>query len=405
MIKRIIILTIALATLVAVVVSCSCFAQKIKGRVNLNPQWKPVVYLIEVSNYRIAFGGSNQSVTDSIPINQDGYFVSNQLKKNTLYRLNVIPISSKNPGAIIQDGVSDNYAFFCTNESNDDIYFSGDISSFFRTYHAVCVDTDLNALQKQINSIRATKVPVLNLMGKLGKEMETINPSDSTALINFRMDAINKIQQENANSNLELKYLLDSFSNPLVIALGLIFDGVGVYDVNDDILRYKNKLTSYQNMPLIQSIYANVSQNKPKDNLSFFSKEYRLIDGKYIKMDTIRSQFILLDFWASWCMPCRQSIRTDLKHLTQKFKERDLRIIGINIDNQKDDALKTVKNDKNENKQIWEGNSGELAHNFNVINIPTYILINKRTKESWELNSVEMVSTKITNEIEKNNPH
>lgn len=66
-------------------------------------------------------------------------------------------------------------------------------------------------------------------------------------------------------------------------------------------------------------------------------------NGKKIKLSAFKGKIVILDFWATWCAPCRAGI-PDLIGLQNKFK-KDLVVIGISIDTQtKDDVIPFIKN-------------------------------------------------------------
>jgi thiol-disulfide isomerase/thioredoxin len=54
-------------------------------------------------------------------------------------------------------------------------------------------------------------------------------------------------------------------------------------------------------------------------------------DGKAIKLSSIKGRVVLIDFWASWCMPCRASI-PHLKELYQKYHANGFEIVSVSID-------------------------------------------------------------------------
>jgi thiol-disulfide isomerase/thioredoxin len=54
--------------------------------------------------------------------------------------------------------------------------------------------------------------------------------------------------------------------------------------------------------------------------------------GKKVDLDQLKGKVVLVDFWASWCSPCKQEIPV-LESLHKKYVERGLVIVGINIDN------------------------------------------------------------------------
>ncbi len=65
----------------------------------------------------------------------------------------------------------------------------------------------------------------------------------------------------------------------------------------------------------------------------------KTLEGKEIKLSDYRGKIVILDFWATWCPPCRKGI-PDLISLQEEFK-KDLVVIGISLDQQK--TIKDLK--------------------------------------------------------------
>ena len=63
----------------------------------------------------------------------------------------------------------------------------------------------------------------------------------------------------------------------------------------------------------------------------------RTIDGKEIRLSDYvgKKQLILLDFWASWCIPCIQEVPL-LKKLQEKYKNQGLQIMGVSVDSDRE---------------------------------------------------------------------
>ena len=70
---------------------------------------------------------------------------------------------------------------------------------------------------------------------------------------------------------------------------------------------------------------------------SDFDKSTR--DGGHVKLSTLRGKVVLVDFWASWCEPCRREIPL-LGKMAEKLRDRGVEIVTINID---DDAGKAER--------------------------------------------------------------
>ena len=77
-----------------------------------------------------------------------------------------------------------------------------------------------------------------------------------------------------------------------------------------------------------------VTINKDSDKAPDFA--LKSVDGKIVKLSDYKGKIIIIDFWATWCPPCRRGI-PDLVELQKEYK-KDLVVIGISLD-----AAKTIK--------------------------------------------------------------
>lgn len=88
-----------------------------------------------------------------------------------------------------------------------------------------------------------------------------------------------------------------------------------------------------------------------------------------------KDKYVLLDFWASWCGPCKAAM-PELKKLNDKYSDKGLIVIGVVISDQIDAHLKTAEELKVTWTQIFD-NKDALGSLYGITGIPTLILLDK----------------------------
>jgi thiol-disulfide isomerase/thioredoxin len=91
-----------------------------------------------------------------------------------------------------------------------------------------------------------------------------------------------------------------------------------------------------------------------------------------LNLDQYRGKVVLVDFWASWCAPCRQSFPW-LNQLHAKYGEHGLVIVGVNVDRAREDASRFLR-DTPANFPILYDPEGTLAARYDVPGMPSSYL-------------------------------
>ena len=105
------------------------------------------------------------------------------------------------------------------------------------------------------------------------------------------------------------------------------------------------------------------------------------INDKPFSLSQLRGKYVLIDFWASWCMPCREENPNVVAAFNQ-FKNKNFTVLGVSLDKNKQSWLDAIKEDKLIWQQIsdlkyWSSAATPL---YGIDGIPYNVLIDPQGK-------------------------
>jgi thiol-disulfide isomerase/thioredoxin len=101
--------------------------------------------------------------------------------------------------------------------------------------------------------------------------------------------------------------------------------------------------------------------------------ELKSLAGETFSLAALKGKTVLLDFWATWCGPCRKSMPA-LENISREFKNRDLVILGVNTGEEREVVEAFLKKTPLEYPAVLSGGSG-ILESYRVTAYPTFILI------------------------------
>ena len=121
-----------------------------------------------------------------------------------------------------------------------------------------------------------------------------------------------------------------------------------------------NRETNYSTDYLVGNKLANINLKSFDDNIIYTNEDFK------------KSRYTLINFWASWCAPCR----VEHPYLMQLSKEKNLKILGVNFKDKKINASKFLNELGNPYYYMAKDTTGKQSVNFGIYGIPESILIN-----------------------------
>jgi len=174
-----------------------------------------------------------------------------------------------------------------------------------------------------------------------------------------------------------IKQMVDKYPNSPVCILFM-----GMISTKTDIAYHKKLvkgLKKYDDNQMVKDFIARTNNVK---NLSVgnLAPEIELNnpEGNPIKLSSIRGNYVLIDFWASWCRPCRAENPNNVK-LYKKYHDKGFEIYAVSLDKSKDAWVKAISDDNLtwihvSDLKYWESEGAKI---YGVRGIPHTVLLDR----------------------------
>lgn len=311
------------------------------------------VFLFEID------GNNQSSIKDTLTV-ANGKFSGSYVKSDdtALHFLRV-------------NGTQNNIVFFTENENLKANIYKDSLTSSFVTGGKqnelyVAYNKEMAAiLKKRIATNQAYQTAQAEQDGILVNELRQENIALATRERAFKRDFV----KENSNTVFGLMLTSELYQKEELTAI----------EVNDIIAGLGPKLASHD---LVADLKMAMEANKKAD-IGGPAPQFEAPDpdGNPLSLQDALGKYTIIDFWASWCRPCRME-NPNVVRVYNKYHDKGLNIISVSLDkaNQKDRWLKAIKDDKMDwyhvsNLKFWQD---PIAKQYRVRSIPATFLLDEQ---------------------------
>jgi thiol-disulfide isomerase/thioredoxin len=355
-------------------ISCSRKQYPIDGTIKLNEQVKPIVYLVEPLSLQDVASPYVGKVVDSSLINRQGYFyfAKSPSIQEKLYQLVVQYKGEKYANNLINENpASDNY-FPIVLSSKSSLHITAHADAFQKTF-AIKQPDSLHTMLLSLRDLRAD-LYLKNIASLKNDHSEDniLNKAHNTAIY---QDVLSSYAMKSKNLW------------PAVVAYRWLSPEGDYERVPETTVALCSKWRSTDQYPSFTKSWCRQVDNNLLPLLigsTIPNFSMPMLDGniKFLN-EMLGSKLTLIDFWASWCGPCRNENKNVLVPLWDKYQASGFQIIGYALESSKNTWSKAIIKD---GAQRWHhashllGDESPLLDSINISTIPANYLLDKTGK-------------------------
>lgn len=236
--------------------------------------------------------------------------------------------------------------------------------------------SDASLKLKEANTI------LFNTYQDINKLQEEFIKNQNSPDIKLISDSLEKRYMQLVNNQItELKKLIDSNTDPIVDVYALsYFDIAEHFDYIDQAFAEHmdmiGKSTYVKQFHDKYSVYKKLAVGQPAPDIILPDPT-----GKPVALSSLRGKVVMIDFWASWCGPCRQENPNVVK-LFKQYKDKGFTVYGVSLDKTKEEWTKAIMHDgltwtHVSDLKFWKSAG---AATYNIQSIPATVLVDRDGK-------------------------
>jgi peroxiredoxin len=238
---------------------------------------------------------------------------------------------------------------------------------------------------------QVTGSPDLDLIERVQQLQAQVNNDPAVAQLNEQYVAADQRRDEKTKQDLRAKYMqhLKKYNDQIAALMVEKSPSLGVINLlQSNVLDKDQYYSTY--LQVAEKLKKEWSGYAQADNFISYVDKVKLLavgqpapeislpnpDGKIVPLSSMKGKYVLVDFWAKWCGPCRAE-NPNVVAAFQKYKDKGFTVYGVSLDRNRADWLQAIEQDKLtwthvSDLKYWQS---EAAKTYNITAIPFSLLL------------------------------
>jgi peroxiredoxin len=263
---------------------------------------------------------------------------------------------------------------------NDNDYFA----QFFLDNASISIEANKDSLRntkiagsptQDVFQIYVTEMEKLNkevtaLQGKYQNAMSSGNTNEAEkAKIDYQAMMDNNLVYTKNFVKEHPKSIVSAY-----ITIAQLAAQVGAAELDSIVSKFPTEISTSEYVVKLKELV----EEQKKTEIGVLAPDFTLNspEGKPLQLSSLRGKIVLIDFWASWCKPCRQENPNVVK-LYQKYHSKGFEILGVSLDRAQEEWVKAIQEDQLSWLHVFDDQQlpTSAARLYSVVSIPqTYLL-------------------------------